>query len=69
MIISLTLQQAVRCIQWRNFHPFLRVCEIFFSEFGSVFYVLWHDGYSLGMDGTQIGVLKETNQISLAGLL
>ena len=31
--------------------------------------VLGHDGHTLGMDGTQVGVLKQTNQVSLRGLL
>ena len=31
--------------------------------------VLWHDGHTLGVDGAQVGVLKQTNQVSLAGLL
>ena len=31
--------------------------------------VLRHDGDSLGMDGTQVGVLKETNEVSLASFL
>merc|ERR1719352_357761 len=31
--------------------------------------VLGHDGDPLGMDGTEVGVLKETNQVSLTGLL
>lgn len=31
--------------------------------------VLGHDGHTLGVDGTQVGVLKETYQVSLAGLL
>ena len=31
--------------------------------------VLGHDGDPLGVDGAQVGVLKETNQIGLAGLL
>ena len=31
--------------------------------------VLGHDGDSLGVDGAQVGVLKQTNQVSLAGLL
>ena len=31
--------------------------------------VLGHDGDTLGMDGAQVGVLKETNQVSLRGLL
>jgi hypothetical protein len=31
--------------------------------------VLGHDGDTLGMNGTQVGVLKEINQGSLRGLL
>ena len=31
--------------------------------------VLGHDGHTLGVDGTQVGVLKQTNQVGLTGLL
>ena len=31
--------------------------------------VLWHNGDTLGVDGAQIGVLKQTNEISLTSLL
>ena len=31
--------------------------------------ILGHDGHTLGMDGTQVGVLKQTNEVSFAGLL
>ena len=31
--------------------------------------VLGHDGHTLGVDGAQVGVLKETNEVSLASLL
>ena len=31
--------------------------------------VLRHDGDALGVDGAQVGVLEETNQLGLAGLL
>jgi hypothetical protein len=31
--------------------------------------VLGHDGDPLGVDGAQVGVLKEANQVGLAGLL
>ncbi len=31
--------------------------------------VLWHDGHTLGMDGTQVGVFKETYKVSLGSLL
>jgi len=32
-------------------------------------YILWHDGDSLGVDGAQVGVLEETDQVGLTGLL
>jgi hypothetical protein len=31
--------------------------------------VLWHDGDSLGVDGAEVGVLEETDQVCLASLL
>ena len=31
--------------------------------------VLGHDGDPLGVDGAQVGVLKQTNKVGLAGLL
>ena len=31
--------------------------------------ILGHDGDPLGMDGAEVGVLKETHKISLTGLL
>ena len=31
--------------------------------------VLWHDGDTLSVDGTQVGVLEQSNEVSLAGLL
>ena len=31
--------------------------------------VLGHDGDTLGMDGTQVGVLKQADQVGLCGLL
>ena len=31
--------------------------------------VLGHDGHSLGMDSTQVGILKESDEIGLAGFL
>lgn len=32
-------------------------------------HVLLHDGHTLGVDGAQVGVLEEANQVSLRGLL
>lgn len=31
--------------------------------------VLRHDGHTLGVDGSQVGVLEETDEVSLSGLL
>jgi hypothetical protein len=31
--------------------------------------ILGHDGDTLGMDGAQVGILKEANKVSLSGLL
>ena len=31
--------------------------------------VLWHDGDTLGVDGAQVGVLEQADEVSLAGLL
>ena len=31
--------------------------------------ILRHDGHSFGVDSTEIGVLKETNQVGLTSLL
>jgi len=31
--------------------------------------VLWHDGHALGVDGAQVGVLEESDQVGLASLL
>ena len=31
--------------------------------------VLGHDGHTLGVDGAQVGVLEQSNEVSLAGLL
>ena len=31
--------------------------------------VLWHNGDTLGVDGAQVGIFEETNQVCLAGFL
>jgi histone H3 len=41
----------------------------FSSDSPSQLDILWHDGHTLGVDGAQVGVLEETNQVSLTGLL
>ena len=32
-------------------------------------HVLWHDGDSLGVDGAEVGVFEETDQVGLGGFL
>ena len=32
-------------------------------------YIFGHDGDALGVDGTEVGVLEEADQVSLGGLL
>ena len=32
-------------------------------------HVLWHDGHTLGMDGAEVGILEEPNEVSLGSLL
>ena len=39
------------------------------SDSASQLDVLGHNGDTLGVDGAQVGILKETDQVSLAGLL
>ena len=43
--------------------------ESFSSNSSGQLDVLGHDGDSLGMNGTEIGVFKESNEICLTGLL
>ena len=31
--------------------------------------IFWHDGDSLGVDGSQVGILEKTNKVCLGGLL
>lgn len=41
----------------------------FSSDSTSELDILGHDGHSLGVDGTQVGVLKETDEVGLGSLL
>ena len=31
--------------------------------------ILWHDGHALSVDGAQVGVLEEADQVGLGSLL
>ena len=39
------------------------------SDSSGELHILWHDGDSLGVDGTEVGVLEESNHVGLGGLL
>ena len=39
------------------------------SDSASELEVLWHDGDSLGVDGAEVGVFEETDQVGLGGFL
>ena len=50
-------------------HPSLQALCPLASDPPGQLNVLGHDGDPLGMDGTEVGVLKESNQVGLAGFL
>ena len=39
------------------------------SDSSCELHVLWHDGDSLGVDGAEVSVLEEWNEVSFSGLL
>ena len=39
------------------------------SDSSGELHVLWHDGNSLGVDGTEVSVLEESNHVGLSSLL
>ena len=39
------------------------------SDSSGELHVLWHDGNSSGVDGTEVGVLEESDHVSFSGLL
>jgi len=41
----------------------------FSADTASKLDVLWHNGDTLGVDSTQVSVLKQSNEVSLTGLL
>ena len=59
--VCLALKRAVSW--WRsNLSPFP-------SDAASKLNILGHDGHSFGMDGAQVGILEQGNQVRLGGLL
>ena len=41
----------------------------FTTDSSGMLYVLWHDGHTLGVNSTQVGVFKQTHQVGLACFL
>ena len=46
----------------------IRLCAVYTDTAGELD-VLWHDGHTLGVDGSQVGVLEESDEVRLGGLL
>lgn len=57
------LKKARCCFWWVNFLSPLA------TDTAGQLDVLGHDGHTLGVDGAQVGVLKQTNQVGLGSLL
>ena len=49
--------------------PLVNHLSSFSSDTTSKLNVLGHDGDALGVDGAQVGVLKQADQVALAGFL
>ena len=58
------LKRAV-CLRCRETHRL----STFTSDTACQLDVLWHNGDTFGVDGAQVGVLKETDQVGFAGFL
>ena len=54
--------------RWVGISVQARLCS-FTTDAASQLDVLGHDGHTLGVDGAQVGVFEETNEVSLGGLL
>ena len=61
----MALKRAFGVIGWF----FLHFLSAFSTDSAGKLDVLWHDGHALGVDGAKVGVLKETDEVSLRGLL
>ena len=53
----------------RKFAYASRNLSTFTTDAASKLDVLWHDGDTLGVDGAQVGVFEEADQVSLGGFL
>ena len=57
----------VRLVRKRSIKP-MRSGALTTDSAGEL-HVLWHDGDSLGVDGAEVGVFEETDQVGLGGFL
>ena len=46
-----------------------KILSAFPTDTAGQLHVVWRDGYSLGVDRTQVGVFEETDQVSFTGFL
>ena len=56
-------------------HLFILQCNAkeelstFTTDTASQLDILWHDGHTLGVDGTKVGILEESNEVGLTSFL
>ena len=63
-------QERVKQYEWRISHFYTQLTEMFNgSHLPSKLNVLGHDGDALGVNGTQVGILKQANEVSFRCLL
>lgn len=66
--ICVALKRAV--VEWLSVDDKKINClSTFTTDTAGQLDVLWHDGHTLGVDCAQVGVLKQTDQVGLAGFL
>ena len=61
----MAVKTAVMCLSETR----LGCLSSFAADTSSKLNVLGHDGHSLGVDSTQVGVLEESNKVGLTGFL
>ena len=64
----MALKRAVGCLM-KCGHSSRRNLSTFSTDAASELNVLGHDGDTLGVDGAKVGVLKESDEVSLSSLL
>ena len=63
-------QERVKQYEWRISHHYTQLTEMLNGgRLPSKLNVLGHDGDALGVNGTQVGILKQANEVSFRCLL